>query len=770
MFDPILNFSYSLVATAPSPADTGNTLQISNVDKDLFPDPSTDGAYNATVWVSGEIPKISNATIIRITGKSVGATYTTLTFTRTQEGSNNRDILVGDQIMVSVTKKRFDDITTEIITSRNLSAGCATSPTYTDNGSGNITVNAVTVRMFSTSDFTGYINSYSLSPITVTLTDGTTNYVVADYNSGTPILKVITDVSLINESNIIPVFTIIRTGTVLHTLDWDRLGLGLSNKLHQRLVKTERFTRESGLSLTETGTRNLVLTSGVVWYGATQKSLSQIATATDKIVFYYHSSGNWVSDFTGTQYNNTQYDDGTNLVTLTANRYAVNWLFRGVEDQKHLYMILGSGDYTLTQAQAAVLPTIPPIISAHAILVAKLIVQKSATTATSIQSAFETAFSFSSASAHNDLIGIQGGTTNEYYHLTSAQYNTVDSNQHYLQRQAIINGNFDIWQRGSSINLSDVTITFQADRWLEYVDKNGGTLPTLTRSRQLLTSGDIPNSFYYTRLATNGAGTSLGVNSYHTLIQKIENGTRFLCGNGKKVTMSFYARSSITNKRICPFLSQSYGTGGSPTADEIITGTPITLTSTWTKYTVTFTTNTLVGKTFGTNNNDNLQASFWLMWGDTIGDVVGATGVETYVGSGNIDIAQVQLCAGDVALPFMPKSAEEELKSCLRYYRREGFGVNGVSLGMGLGITGSRVDVPFKHIVPLRANPTAINYANLSCNDAGAAYAITSIISTASTPDNTIVQFGFASGITANRPYVCYTTSTSGYIEFVAEL
>jgi len=250
----------------------------------------------------------------------------------------------------------------------------------------------------------------------------------------------------------------------------------------------------------------------------------------------------------------------------------------------------------------------------------------------------------------------------------------ADSNITYygMARQAIMNGNFDVWQRGTSTTLSDATVTYQADRWYDYNGRDGGTLPTLTRSRQMHTSGDIVNSIYFTRLTINGAGTSLGVNSEGELTHKIENGTAKLCGLSKKVTVSFWARSSITNKRICPTLWQNYGTGGSPSADEFILGTPITLTSTWTKYIATFTTNTLVGKTFGSNGDDHLALQIWYMWGVTKGNTRVQAGVtaETYVGAGNIDIAQVQLCAGDVALPFQPKSFEEELRACQRYYER----------------------------------------------------------------------------------------------------
>lgn len=268
-----------------------------------------------------------------------------------------------------------------------------------------------------------------------------------------------------------------------------------------------------------------------------------------------------------------------------------------------------------------------------------------------------------------------------------------------MSRQAIMNGNFDVWQRGTSVATADVTSTFQADRWYDYPSKDGGTLPTLTRSRQLHTSGDIANSFYFSRLATNGAGTSLGVNSYHQYAQKIEHATRLLCGASKKVTVSYWARSSIAGKKIGLCLVQNYGTTGSPTSEEIITGTAQTLTSSWVKYTSTFTTNTLVGKTFGTDNNDSLRVIFNVMWGDTIGDAFGLTGAETYVGAGDIDIAQVQLCVGDVALPFQPKSYEEELGQCLRYY------INLSSVWIGTAAAPSTIGLP----TMMRSNVAAVD-------------------------------------------------------------
>lgn len=285
-----------------------------------------------------------------------------------------------------------------------ISQGGTSVPAFTDNGDGTCTIGNGTFNFTPNADGTGVIKQYTLTGNTFTPTDEVVSYVVGDYNSGSPVYTMITDVSLINETTIVPVYTIFRNGTTLHSQTWDSLGAALPNKVHQSIVKTQRYRRESGLSVTEYGTRNLNISQGIVWTGAVRNNLTAVLSATDNMTLYYHTGGTWASSSV-TQYDNTQYDNGTNLVTLTANRYAVNWIYRGIETQKHVYIVLGNGDYTLSQAQSASAPTVPLAISSHAVLIAKLIVLKSAATATSIQSAFDTVFSFANPANHNDLTG-----------------------------------------------------------------------------------------------------------------------------------------------------------------------------------------------------------------------------------------------------------------------------------------------------------------------------------------------------------------------------
>lgn len=301
------------------------------------------------------------------------------------------------------------NLTQQLSNAKNSSAGVTVEPTCTNNDDGTVTIGNFKANLYSTSDFSGDLVEYDITGGTFELNDSVVNpsavnYFVADYNSGTPILKLITDVNLITESSVIPVYTCFRTGNFIHPLDWDSIGRGMVNKIHQRLVKTQRFQRETGVMLSETATRVINISTGAIWYGANRIALETAISNVDTCFLYYHSAGQWTRQLI-TRYNNTQYDNGTNIVELTTNRYAVNWIWRGVENAKHIYVVLGGGDYTLSQAQASTIPPVPPIISGHCYLVGRIIVQKNASVATQIDNTQDVTFATRTVIEHNDLTG-----------------------------------------------------------------------------------------------------------------------------------------------------------------------------------------------------------------------------------------------------------------------------------------------------------------------------------------------------------------------------
>lgn len=315
-----------------------------------------------------------------------------------------------------------------------------------------------------------------------------------------------------------------------------------------------------------------------------------------------------------------------------------------------------------------------------------------------------------------DIVG-----TNDTQILTNKTLSTgvkLDANAdgnityHSMARQAIMNGNFDIWQRNTSFSAAGKT----ADRWQEWNNGAGGTLPTITFSRIALTSGDIDGAFYGYRSYWDGVGSSLGGDAEQITYTRIEHGTRFLAGKGNKVTLSFWAKSDISNKRLGVRLSQNYGTGGSPSSQEWNTGYTITLTSTWTKYTITFTLTSIVGKTFGTNNNDYLELAIQKMWGSNLISRYNSGTAEGFGSAGLVDIAQVQLNLGEIALPFQPKSFADEYRLCLRYYQKSY--EYGTAIGTSTTTGGERRSIYTAYLlhndatrfyIPMRGTP-AITY------------------------------------------------------------
>lgn len=237
-----------------------------------------------------------------------------------------------------------------------------------------------------------------------------------------------------------------------------------------------------------------------------------------------------------------------------------------------------------------------------------------------------------------------------------------------MARQAIMNGNFDIWQRAGSSGLAWSGNSKFFDRWKNDFNMNGGTLPSGAAIKTEVIPGQVDGAHACAKIYATSAG-DVGNSGYAVFSQAIDQGTRYLCGAGKTVTLSFWAKSDIANKRLGVYLNQAYGSGG--TATEILKGRQWTLTSTWTKYTYTFTTNTLVGKTFGGDGRHWLGLYFATMWGTTWSGLVFDSGTtEENFGNGYVQIAQVQLCAGDVALPFQPKPWMQEFQDCKQFYQK----------------------------------------------------------------------------------------------------
>jgi hypothetical protein len=253
----------------------------------------------------------------------------------------------------------------------------------------------------------------------------------------------------------------------------------------------------------------------------------------------------------------------------------------------------------------------------------------------------------------------------------------------------LINGGFDVWQRGTSQTSSGYG---SDDRW-----DNGNGVSTKTNSRQSFTVGqtDVPNNpEYYSRTVVTSV---VGADNYVIKRQFIEGVTK---SSGQTFTLSFYAKADAS-KNIAIEGQQFFGTGGSPSAPVYsIDVQTISLTTSWAKYTVNMTFPSVSGKTLGTNDNSSFAISFWFDAGSSYNSRTNSLGQQ----SGTFDIAQVKLEQGSTATDWVYEDYGTTLAKCQRYYytsqrRISGYAVVG-SVGVAANISMDMRTVPTGTITP----------------------------------------------------------------------
>jgi hypothetical protein len=256
-------------------------------------------------------------------------------------------------------------------------------------------------------------------------------------------------------------------------------------------------------------------------------------------------------------------------------------------------------------------------------------------------------------------------------------------------KNKIINGEFDIWQRGTSFSAGGYT----ADRWLLQVDGAGATRSV---SRQTLTPGSITGyeSAFFLRYNQSVAGTSA---TFNIIDQRIED-VRILAG--QTVTVSFWAKADST-RTITSSIQQIFGTGGSSEVAGLASGN-INITTSWTRYSYTGTLESISGKTIGTDSYAAFRINLPINTTFTV------------------DIWGVQVERGSIATEFEQRFINDELRMCQRYYEKSyGSNVNpGTITDDGQWIitpgaiaTGAiAANFTIHYVVPKRYATTSITY------------------------------------------------------------
>jgi hypothetical protein len=330
--------------------------------------------------------------------------------------------------------------------------------------------------------------------------------------------------------------------------------------------------------------------------------------------------------------------------------------------------------------------------------------------------------------------------------------NLLEGSQWAAGKNKIINGDFGIWQRGTSFSPTSAANMYSADRWSTYQNGTG----TFTTSQQAFTAGTAPVAGYEGQYFIRNAITTLGTSTAMVFSQRIEDVRQFAA---QTVTVSFWSKS-LTGLGTTVGFNQNFGSGGSATVST--SGSAITNTTSWQRFTQTIAIPSITGKTIGTSSY--LELTF----------------TSSLTANQSIDIWGVQVEAASTASNFQTATGTKqgELAACQRYYYRNfpaAAAYSIFSIAQATSATVAYASVPFP--VPMRVNPSAVEVtataANYAVTSAAFGYVACSVVPVLAGVTTTQGQLGLtvAAGIVAgNAAFFVSNNSTAAYVGFSAEL
>jgi hypothetical protein len=318
-------------------------------------------------------------------------------------------------------------------------------------------------------------------------------------------------------------------------------------------------------------------------------------------------------------------------------------------------------------------------------------------------------------------------------------------------KNKIINGDFGIWQRGTSV--TNATNTYTADRWKVITN---GSPTSMTTSRQTFTPGAAPVASYEGTYFYRNVITTVGTLGDCDLNQYIEDVRTFA---GQTATISFWAKADAA-RTLTLYIGQNFGSGGSGTVTVNPSGTTFSLTTSWQRFTATYSIPSISGKTVGTSS------FLFPVFRQAV--AAGST----------LDLWGVQFEAGSTATAFQTATGtiQGELAACQRYYYRVSPGVSGEAFCMGQSFLSTNAVGLMPFPVTMRTSPTSLDQSGTASHyaitDSGFTARACTAVPTLSggTTDSVGAIYITATNMLAGYATTFNTNNTAGYIGWSAEL
>lgn len=320
-------------------------------------------------------------------------------------------------------------------------------------------------------------------------------------------------------------------------------------------------------------------------------------------------------------------------------------------------------------------------------------------------------------------------------------------------KNKLINANFAIAQRGTTFAAAHFNAgnLYTLDRWQNFWDN----VPTsVTVSQQTFTPGAAPVAGYEGAFFYRSLITTVGSCTIWRTRQKIEDVRIFA---GQTAIVSFWAKADTT-RNVTVTLGQNFGSGGSGDVSATPTTTDtLALTTSWARYSVTYTVPSISGKTIGTGSS--LILSF----------------IQAVAAGSTLDLWGVQAEYGSKATPFQLAGGgdpQSELAMCQRYYVRFTGSANGMLATQGGSTSTTSAVCTIALPVEMRVIPTSI--------DSGGTIALTQFTSSATVTaltlqDRSTNKSGSVTATTASHTANTFSilrqsSDANAYLAFSAEL
>ena len=184
--------------------------------------------------------------------------------------------------------------------------------------------------------------------------------------------------------------------------------IALVNQRFQEVDGAVRADQLGGLIIGETGTRNVTMSEGTIWFKLNPFAIAAVDTSgsDDFDAFYRDGGGGFTKVASETQWDNDSWDDNSGvLATLTNNRYGTLWWYLDIDGT--LVCIYGRGDHVkIGDAEAETIPNTRPQGLDNAVFLGRFIFLKNASTVSIIESAFDTLFALTGITDHGNLAGL----------------------------------------------------------------------------------------------------------------------------------------------------------------------------------------------------------------------------------------------------------------------------------------------------------------------------------------------------------------------------